>query len=895
MKEQRNVFFPKKVIRMLVSCLLIIGMVCNTCSYHVVLAAETQEKVPTIRLYLQKPEGWTTPVIHMWNEDAIVKGDGEQFVPAWNTSKTKLYKDASSGLYYVDVTLKGWHGFQMIDAESGKEIKVDKNVEADADVLAAFSQMKEDTSVYYLNKNGTYGWYMDANAATPLEIPADIYVNIHFYNESEWEMPCIDAWADGVNTEYSNVGAQTAIKGWDHKLPAMKAETENWYTATIQATGKLSGMQFVDAKTGTIVMLNTEQLAMVSAGTKKTPTDLYYGYGTLSLNKADIKIPKKLVKRKSPVYNADGTVTFYLATEEQKAGIKGQFNNWITTPMEAVSGAEDGFIGFTTTAKVSTEGGIYTYGMVTGEEEKWIGDPENKTKTDNPAVIRNPEIGNGTVAIYWPSTEDNLNGKVMYRLYGSKENYSEVAFQPAADAENLFAAVIDKAKAGEKYEYTIEINGKVQEDSYNFASKENGTTTFTVSKMVNEPNYISPVVKEDGMVTFYYWNPSAKEVKLAGDMTNWAADAVEMKKDTETGMFSTTISVPAGSYGYKFIVDGNWVLDEKNVKTTEGTEKSSLLEVSSKATAKPTETPVITPTAHASMTPEPTVAPTVTPVITPTVTPVITPTITPAVVPTETPVTVPTVIPTVPPTETAAPTVTPAVSPEITPIATMPVVDFPTSSPTGTVTPVPADTTTPSVTPVPTGTATPTVMPSATPTAEVVPSETPKAVYTITYVLYKGTNHKNNPNSYTTKDITLKAPVRAGYVFAGWYTDKNFTKKIKVVKAAEKRNITVYAKWNKVKKPAKVKSVKLTNRKTRKLKIIISKVQGAEGYEILYAKDKKFKKSLKKVYVSGNAKNISQLKKKQIYYVKVRAYKLDSAKKKVYGAYSSIRKIRIKK
>ena len=55
------------------------------------------------------------------------------------------------------------------------------------------------------------------------------------------------------------------------------------------------------------------------------------------------------------------------------------------------------------------------------------------------------------------------------------------------------------------------------------------------------------------------------------------------------------------------------------------------------------------------------------------------------------------------------------------------------------------------------------------------------------------------------------------------------------------------------------------------------------------------KKSLKKVYVSGNVKNISRLKKKQIYYVKVRAYKLDSAKKKVYGAYSNVRKIRIEK
>lgn len=834
MKEKRNRILGNRIFRMVISYLLIVGMTCSSFSCDAVFAAETKESIPTIRLYLEKPEGWTTPAFHVWNEDAVVNGDGEVFVQAWDASETKLFKEASSGFYYVDVTLKGWHGFQFIDAESGDEIKVDKNAEADADILATLSQMTEDISVYYLEKNGTYGWYMDANGTKPLEIPATIYANIHFYNEQEWKTPCIDAWVDGVTTTYTNVGTQTDIKGWDHTLPSMKLEKENWYTATVQVTGKLSGMQFADAKTGNIITLDAEQLATINTCTKETPTDVYYGYETISFKKEDIPIPKKLVKRQSPVYHTDGTVTFHLATEEQEAGIKGTFTNWLTMPMEPVSEAEDGFVGFTATVKVPTEGGIYTYGMVTGEEEQWIGDPENKSKTDNPVVVRNPEIGNGTVTIYWPATEA-VNGKVTYRKYGSKDTYKEAEFKPVADAQNLYAAEIDRAESGKKYEYTIKIDGKVQEDIYNFASKESGVATFIPCKKITEPDYDSPVIQEDGTVTFHYWNPSAMEVKLAGDMTNWASDAIVMEKNSENGLFTATIHVPAGSYGYKFIVDGNWVLDEKNKKTTEGADRASLLEISYKETSKPT----ITPTAQITATSRPTRIP----------------------------------------EETAIPSVKPTMVPSAAATSTV----GPSILPTETVNPLPEET------------AVPSSIPSMTPVSSAIPKESPAVSYTITYVLNKGKNHKNNPAFYTTEDVNLKAPARVGYTFAGWYTDENFTEKITVIKAAEKKNITVYAKWNKVKKPAKVKKVTVTNKKGMKVRITVKKVQGAKGYEILYTKDRKFKKSVKKINIAGNVKTIGKLKKNHTYYVKIRSYKIDSAGKKVYGAYSSVKKVRITK
>ncbi len=47
----------------------------------------------------------------------------------------------------------------------------------------------------------------------------------------------------------------------------------------------------------------------------------------------------------------------------------------------------------------------------------------------------------------------------------------------------------------------------------------------------------------------------------------------------------------------------------------------------------------------------------------------------------------------------------------------------------------------------------------------------------ITYKRNKGSNHKGNPATYYNQKVTLKNPVRKGYVFGGWYSDSKFKKK----------------------------------------------------------------------------------------------------------------------
>ena len=71
--------------------------------------------------------------------------------------------------------------------------------------------------------------------------------------------------------------------------------------------------------------------------------------------------------------------------------------------------------------------------------------------------------------------------------------------------------------------------------------------------------------------------------------------------------------------------------------------------------------------------------------------------------------------------------------------------------------------------------------------------------YTVTYNLNGGTNHADNPKSYTKFDatITLKDPTRKGYTFKGWYSDSKLTKKVTKIASGSTGNKTLYAKWAK--------------------------------------------------------------------------------------------------
>lgn len=192
---------------------------------------------------------------------------------------------------------------------------------------------------------------------------------------------------------------------------------------------------------------------------------------------------------------------------------------------------------------------------------------------------------------------------------------------------------------------------------------------------------------------------------------------------------------------------------------------------------------------------------------------------------------------------------------------------------------------------------TPTTAPVKTATAAPTAGAQQQTVYTIGYVLNGGKITGTSVKSYDgTVNIALPKAVRKGYSFAGWYTDSSYKTKVTALKKGSTGNKTFYAKWTKVSKPSKPAISALKNTKSKQMSIKLKKkVSGAKGYEMVYATNKKFTKNKKTVRFTAVTKTVKKLKKGKTYYVKVRAYKVDSANSRVYGKYSSVKKITIKK
>jgi len=158
--------------------------------------------------------------------------------------------------------------------------------------------------------------------------------------------------------------------------------------------------------------------------------------------------------------------------------------------------------------------------------------------------------------------------------------------------------------------------------------------------------------------------------------------------------------------------------------------------------------------------------------------------------------------------------------------------------------------------------------------------------YTVQFASSGGSKVQNQQVKEGQKAVMPKNPTRKDYNFTGWYNGSqkyNFS-------SAVTGDLKLTAKWKKV-TVAKATLLKVTNKKGKKASLKIKKVSGAKGYQVLYALDKKFKKGKKQISFKKTTKTITKLKKGKTYYFKVRAYKLDSTGKKVYGKYSNYRKL----
>ena len=128
-----------------------------------------------------------------------------------------------------------------------------------------------------------------------------------------------------------------------------------------------------------------------------------------------------------------------------------------------------------------------------------------------------------------------------------------------------------------------------------------------------------------------------------------------------------------------------------------------------------------------------------------------------------------------------------------------------------------------------------------------------------------------------------------GYTFSGWYTARSGGTKF-TTSTPIKNNLTLYARWNKV--TVSRPNIRSAYSKSRRLYVSAYSISGAGGYQLQYSKYSTFKSS-SSVGSTSSLISVGRFSKGTYYYVRMRAFKRDSTGGRVYGSWSSVKRVRI--
>ena len=162
---------------------------------------------------------------------------------------------------------------------------------------------------------------------------------------------------------------------------------------------------------------------------------------------------------------------------------------------------------------------------------------------------------------------ENADGNVRFRLRGYDEAKNVIlsgSFNRWNEEElrlyrieNGWEITLD-IKPGE-YEYKFIVDGEWIQDPSN------------PSMVWNEYGGVNSLINVGKYVTFLLEGyQDAERVILAGSFNDWNDDDIELELQ-DNGLWQIRLPLPAGKHYYKFVVDGEWILDPDNpVKEYDG-------------------------------------------------------------------------------------------------------------------------------------------------------------------------------------------------------------------------------------------------------------------------------------------------------------------------------------
>ncbi len=178
--------------------------------------------------------------------------------------------------------------------------------------------------------------------------------------------------------------------------------------------------------------------------------------------------------------------------------------------------------------------GTHTYRYIA--DGKWITDPGNTEKLPNEYNEYNSVIRMGNPYLF---VLDGYPDAKKVILFGSFNNWKEGELFMNKTASGW---ELPYTLGPGNYEYRLKIDGK------DFADPVTKNNLILVIR----PNFI---FRLKGFA-------NAKKVFLAGDLNNWNPGSFQMKREGDEWVFRAHLN--KGKHRYKFVVDGNWILDPAN-------------------------------------------------------------------------------------------------------------------------------------------------------------------------------------------------------------------------------------------------------------------------------------------------------------------------------------------
>lgn len=514
---------------------------------------------PTIRLYLDKPSTWNTPVVNVWAAGATVNNHdaGNATISQWgNQEKPKLAYEESSGLYYVDVQSSEWTGFQFVDAgskdESAPEIKTEG---------AAIEQIKtftSDTSIYcLLDDNGKYQWYKDASkkeTLIPESVPTECDLTINYKSTLG------DDVAAYIYKETNKPAGE-----WPGKTMTATAGHEGWYTMHLT----------LDNSTDYNLILNDDghgnRLKDVTLSTKGKAEAEYWFDGSLSETKpADWKYVTTIH------YLASGmgsTIYNYMWGADASATGAGVGKEW---PGGQISANADhlGWYDVVYTQDVkqnfscifNNNNGTQTdnidVSVTSTSTELWV----TGTKGDTTVYKTAPDsweapVPDHTFTIYYYNEDlstDTDMGKVDLWMWNAGLDGSYVFDGTYYDAENKvtwFKQTI--TVAGSNVGKTVGLKARYDNTKGWDGGSDTADRSFTISGDENEvlyyvdgsdPVHEKPVIvpTEKRYLVLDYENPGLKEKGITPQFYTWSSGYASVLTDfTYVGGDKWTVTIPA--------------------------------------------------------------------------------------------------------------------------------------------------------------------------------------------------------------------------------------------------------------------------------------------------------------------------------------------------------------